>query len=170
MVALRWDLKMEFYKEQILPKIVDRICGSSPMARQRKKILPKAAGHVLEIGIGSGLNLPYYDMKKVRSLTGLEPSPKMAAMAVSRARDAGIGLKIIATGADQIPLSSKTIDSVTVTYTLCTIPDVVSAIKEMNRVLKPDGKLLFCEHGMAPDLYIRKWQSRLTPVWKVLAG
>ena len=161
---------MTLYNEQILPKIVDRICRSGPMSRQRQKIIPQASGHILEIGIGSGLNLPFYDTRKVKSLTGLEPSAKMASMAVKRAKSTGISLEILYTGADNIPLPSGVMDSVTMTYTLCTIPDAVSALKQMHRVLKPGGKLYFCEHGLAPDPKIQGWQNRLTPMWKVLAG
>jgi ubiquinone/menaquinone biosynthesis C-methylase UbiE len=161
---------MTFYQNRILPGIVNHVCSCRPITRQRKKIIPLVSGRVLEIGMGTGLNLPFYDFKKIKSLKGLEPSSKMIAMAKTRAQRLGIGVRFIEESACQIPLVSHDIDSVVVTYTLCTIPDILPALREIHRVLKPGGKLYFCEHGLAPDRDVKSWQNRLTPLWKCLTG
>jgi ubiquinone/menaquinone biosynthesis C-methylase UbiE len=137
---------------------------------QREKVVPRAAGTVLEIGIGSGLNMAHYDKAKVTKIIGLDPSLQMQAKAKKRIADAGLEVELIGLSAEKIPLEDESVDTVLVTYTLCTIPEPVSALREMNRVLKPDGKLVFSEHGRAPDENVRRWQDRLTPYWKKLSG
>ncbi len=161
---------MSFYKERILPKMIDLVCNAGPMTRQRKKIIHRASGNVLEIGVGTGLNLPFYDTGKIISLTGLEPSPGMAQVACRRAQTIDIEFKLLAAGAESIPVASASIDAVVMTYTLCTISDPRRAIREIYRILKPGGFFYFCEHGLAPDLKTRRLQNRLTPVWKLIAG
>ncbi len=161
---------MSFYREYILPGIVNHLCSSSPITRQREKIVRQATGRVLEIGVGSGLNFPFYDHRKVSLLIGLEPSLKMISMAEKRAQRRMDRVSFLDASACQIPLESNSIDSVVVTYTLCTIPDILSALKEMYRVPKPGGKLYFCEHGLAPDKAVLKWQNRLTSLWRYIAG
>jgi ubiquinone/menaquinone biosynthesis C-methylase UbiE len=138
--------------------------------RQREKVVPLARGRVLEVGIGSGLNLPYYDRGKVEKVFGLDPSPEMTAKARRAARYMGWEVGFIDASAESIPLGAGTIDTVLITYTLCTIPEAQSALREMRRVLRPGGKLVFCEHGFAPDASVRKWQHAITPLWKRLAG
>jgi ubiquinone/menaquinone biosynthesis C-methylase UbiE len=138
--------------------------------RQRYKIVPEARGRVLEIGLGSGLNLPIYDPDRVEHVFGLEPSPEMAHMAEARAVEAPFDVEPLEADAEEIPLEDASVDTVLVTYTLCTIPDAEAAVREMARVLKPSGRLLFCEHGAAPDAAVRKWQDRLDGVWGRLAG
>lgn len=161
---------MTFYQNRILPKIVNHVCSVRPITRQRKKIIPRVAGRVLEIGVGSGLNLPFYDFRKIKSLAGLDPSAEMIAMAKTRARKLRAEIRFLAASADRIPLASRKIDTVVVTYSLCTIPNILPALQEMNRVLAPGGKLYFCEHGLSPDPGVKGWQNRLTPFWKHLAG
>jgi ubiquinone/menaquinone biosynthesis C-methylase UbiE len=158
------------YAKYVLPKIVHLTCGQRPVMRQRQKVVPLASGKVLEIGLGSGLNLPYYDASQVTGLWGLEPEPEMTRMAREAAESAAFDVEFIHQSAEAIPLATGTVDSVVVTYTLCTIPDTDAAIKEMRRVLKPSGNLIFCEHGAAPDETVRRWQDRVDPVWKRLAG
>jgi len=138
--------------------------------RQREKIVPFARGRVLEIGLGSGLNLPYYDAKKVSKLWGLDPSAKMIKMAEARAGSVAFDVEFIVLPGEAIPLESSSVDTVLVTYTLCTILDVHRALLEMARVLKPDGELIFCEHGAAPDASVRRWQNCINPVWKHIGG
>jgi ubiquinone/menaquinone biosynthesis C-methylase UbiE len=150
--------------------VVDFACGLKPATRQRKKVVPLATGRVLEIGIGSGLNLPFYDTRKVRNLWGLDPSKPMWAMAEKMARTVDIEVEFLEASAEQVPLADAVADTVLVTYSLCTIPDALSALREMKRVLKPGGRLIFCEHGEAPDEGVRRWQQRLNPVWKKLGG
>lgn len=161
---------MGFYGRHVLPRLIDLACGLKAFRRQRQKVVPLARGRVLEIGVGSGLNFPYYDAGNVSVLWGLDPSPEMTAMAAKPARDASFPVVLINASAEAIPLPSASVDTVVVTYTLCTVPDVDRAVQEMRRVLVPEGTLLFCEHGAAPDPDVRRWQDRLTPLWSRLAG
>ena len=161
---------MGLYERFILPKVVHLTCSSKPIRYQRRQVVPLAKGRVLEIGIGSGLNLPYYDPSKVERVWGLEPSMQMRAMAEKRVRETQLKVEFIGLSDDEIPLESDSVDTVLVTYTLCTIPDVVRALEGMRRVLKPGGELIFSEHGLAPDENVRRWQDRLNPIWKRLGG
>jgi ubiquinone/menaquinone biosynthesis C-methylase UbiE len=133
-------------------------------------VVPLARGRVLEVGFGSGLNLPYYDPHSVTGVWGLDPSPDMTRMASGRLKDAALDVEIIHGRAEAIPLDDACVDTVLVTYTLCTIPDAPAALREMARVLAPGGRLLFCEHGMAPDRGVRRWQRLLGPAWRRLGG
>lgn len=161
---------MGLYDRYILPRVVDFTCGLKPNMRQRAKVVPLARGDVLEVGFGSGLNLAYYDPTRTRSVWALEPSAEMWAMARERVRAAGFPVELLKAQAEEIPLPDDSADSVVVTYTLCTLPDVPRALREVARVLKSDGELVFCEHGAAPDEGVRRWQNRLNPIWKVLGG
>lgn len=161
---------MSFYERRILPWMLDVLMSAKPITYQRKKVVPLAEGRVLEIGIGGGQNLEFYNPAKVSHVWGLEPSAEMRARALKRAKDAKFSLDFLDLKAEEIPLEDKAADTVLVTYTLCTIPDVARALKGMRRVLKPGGRLIFCEHGRAPDANVSKWQDRITPVWKALAG
>ena len=159
-----------FYERHVLPKVLDFAMRQEPIMRQRAKIVPRARGRVLEIGIGSGLNLSFYDRTRVDSVVGLDPSPELRAFAERRAREAGIDVEWIPLGGESIPLDDASVDTVLTTYTLCTIPGVERALGEMRRVLRPDGHLLFSEHGRAPDAAVRRWQNRLNPLWKRIGG
>ena len=161
---------MGFYDKYILPTFLNCACGTKPMQYQRKKIVPFAKGEVLEIGIGSGLNLPFYDLDQINKIWGLDPSEELNSMAKKVARDIDIDVDLIIGGAEEIPLPENSIDTILLTYTLCTIPKVKDSIKEIERVLKPSGSMLFCEHGLAPDEKVAKWQQRLNPYWKKIAG
>ena len=161
---------MGFYDKYILPTFLNCACGTKPMQYQRKKIVPFAKGEVLEIGIGSGLNLPFYDLDQINKIWGLDPSEELNSMAEKVARDIDIDVDLIIGGAEEIPLPENSIDTILLTYTLCTIPKVKDSIKEIERVLKPSGSMLFCEHGLAPDEKVAKWQQRLNPYWKKIAG
>ena len=161
---------MSLYDKYVLPKFLNCACGSNPVARQRQKVVPLVEGKVLEIGIGSGLNLPFYDKSKIDELWGLDPSEELSDMAKKVADSENIEVNFISSGAEEIPLPDKYFDSVLITYTMCTIPEVARANREMKRVLKTGGKLIFCEHGEAPDENIRKWQKRINPFWGKLAG
>lgn len=161
---------MSLYDKYVLPKFLNCACGSNPVARQRQKVVPLVEGKVLEIGIGSGLNLPFYDKSNIDELWGLDPSEELSDMARKVADSENIEVNFISSGAEEIPLPDKYFDSVLITYTMCTIPEVARANKEIKRVLKRGGKLIFCEHGEAPDENIRKWQKRINPFWGKLAG
>jgi ubiquinone/menaquinone biosynthesis C-methylase UbiE len=161
---------MGFYDKYILPHFLNCACGSKPIVYQREKVVPMAEGLVLEVGIGSGLNIPFYDSSKVDKILGLDPSEELNRMALKVAADKGIPVEFILGGAEAIPLPDNHVDTVLVTYTMCTIPEVAAANKEILRVLKPQGKMIFCEHGLAPDANISKWQNRIDPYWGKIAG
>ena len=161
---------MSLYDKYVLPKFLNCACGSKPVEYQRKKVVPNAEGLVLEVGIGSGLNLPFYDNSKVTQIWGLDPSEELSSMAKETAKNLNLDVKFISSGAEEIPLPDNYFDTALVTYTMCTIPEVIRANIEIKRVLKDTGKLIFCEHGKAPDLNIAKWQSRIDPIWGKLAG
>ena len=161
---------MSLYDKYVLPKFLNCACGSKPVARQRKKVVPLAEGKVLEVGIGSGLNLPFYDKSKIDELWGLDPSEELSEMARKVADSEQMEVNFISSGAEEISLPDNHFDSVLVTYTMCTIPEVIRANGEIRRVLKNGGKMIFCEHGEAPDENIRKWQKRINPIWGKFAG
>lgn len=140
------------------------------VARMREKVVPQAHGHVLEIGIGTGLNMPHYDASRVTRITGLDPALELQPKARQRIEASGIPVDLICISAETIPLPSAWVDSAVVTYALCTIPDAVAALQEIRRVLKPGAPLLFCEHGLSPDAGVSRWQNRLQPLWSPLAG
>lgn len=161
---------MGYYSEYVLPRVVHFLCSQEPIARQRGKVVALARGRVLEIGVGSGLNLPFYDPVNVEHVWGLDPSMAMWKLRRNNGRRNGFGVEFIQASAESIPLGAHSADTVMVTYSLCTIPDVPRALGEMRRVLKQDGRLLFCEHGAAREPSVQRWQNRLNPLWKVIGG
>ncbi len=161
---------MNLYDKYLLPKIVDWTCKQKPNMRQREKVIPLAKGNVLEIGIGSGLNLPMYKKENIDHLTGIDPSIEMWDANVVDTQNLPFDFDFIKAFAENIPADNNSFDSVVTTYTLCTIPDTKKALAEIRRILKPNGQLIFCEHGRAPDKIVRKWQNMINPIWKRLGG
>lgn len=161
---------MGFYDRLVLPKVLDYAMRQPPIPKQREKVVPLAEGRVLEIGIGSGLNLAFYDQSKVEKLWGLDPSMELRRRAAARARESGIDVDFIGLSGENIPLDDGSADTVVTTFTLCTIPDAAAALREMYRVLRPGGRLLFAEHGRAPDADVVRWQDRINPIWQKVAG
>ena len=161
---------MGFYDRHILPRFIDLACSLSVITEQRRKVVPHASGTVLEIGIGSGLNLAHYDAGKVDRIIGVDPDDNMWKRSAKRRQSCTIPIERIGLSGEQIPLDDATADTVLVTYSLCTIPDPVAALSEMRRIMRPGGQLLFLEHGEAPDENIRRWQARIDPTWKKIAG
>ena len=161
---------MNLYDQHVLPHLIDFACGMGAVMKTRAQIVPQAVGRVLEIGIGSGLNLSFYDPAKVSVIVGVDPSAAMQKLAQQRAAQISIPVEMIALELGQIQAADASFDSIVCTFTLCTIPDAMAALQEMRRVLKPGGKLLFSEHGLAPDLPVARWQHRLTPLWKPFSG
>lgn len=158
-----------WYEQHLLPYLIDFACGIGPVTRQRRKVVPLASGRVLEIGIGTGRNLEHYDKPRIGArLTGLDPG--LHRLARKRAAKQGIEVELVELSAERIPFDDAAFDTVLVTYSLCTIPDPVAALHEMRRVLRPGGRLVFCEHGLAPDASVQAWQHRLTPAWSRIAG
>lgn len=161
---------MGIYERYILPVMLNAAMKQKPIRYQRKKVVPHAEGRILEIGIGSGLNLEFYDSAKVEKVWGLDPSAELRVYAEKEAKQVPFEVEFIGLEAEDIPLENASMDTVLMTYTLCTIPDAIAALKNMRRVLKPGGKLIFCEHGKAPDESVQKWQNRLNPIWKRIGG
>ncbi len=161
---------MNLYDKYILPKFLNCACGSKPINYQRQKVVPLAKGKVLDIGIGSGLNIPFYNSDKIDKVIGIDPSHELIDLAKDLVNNSQTSIKLVIGSAESIPYPDNFFDTVLVTYTMCTIPNVVAANKEMWRVLKDDGKLIFCEHGLAPDKEISKWQHRIDPFWGKIAG
>ena len=161
---------MSLYDKYVLPSFLNIACGTKPILKQREKVVPLAEGRILEIGMGSGLNIPYYDPKKVDMVWGLEPAEGMKRKAQKKLASAPFDIQWLDSPSEEIPLEDNSADTILLTYTLCTIPDWQQALEQMRRVLKPNGKLIFCEHGEAPDENIRKWQKRVNPTWMKLAG
>ncbi len=159
-----------WYDEHLLPYLLDMACGIRPIARQRELIVPQARGRVLEIGIGTGLNIPFYRHDQVSQIVGVDPALRMHKLAQKRIDRAGLKVELMGLSAEKLPAPDASFDTVVCTYTLCTIPDPVAALAEMRRVLVPGGKLLFSEHGRAPDANVAAWQNRLDALWGKFAG
>lgn len=160
---------MSFYENHVLPHVINLAMRNRELLRYRRRVAAAAQGRVLEIGIGSGLNLPLYGTS-VTEILGLEPAPRLLAMAQRTAYRCTLPVRLIQGSAESIPLDAHSIDTVITTWTLCSIPRATAALQEMRRALKSDGQLLFVEHGRSPDPSVRKWQDRLTPAWKRIGG
>ena len=161
---------MGFYAKHILPRLLDLAMRNKETARLRAAWIPQARGEVLEIGIGSGLNLPFYS-SEVHQIYGVDPSVELQRMARQRATTGRGKVEFLTQSAEEpLPLASETIDTVVVTWTVCSLPNAAKALQEMKRVLKGSGRLIFVEHGRAPDPAVAAWQDRLTPVWKRITG
>jgi len=159
-----------FYHEHILPHFIDRACSLRLLMKLRRQVVPRARGEVLEVGMGSGINLPLYDSEQVSQVFGLEPSAGMRRKAAARVARAAVPLQWLDLPGEQIPLADQSVDTVLLTFTLCTIPDWRLALQQMHRVLRKEGQLLFLEHGESDDATVCRWQQRLTPWWRPLAG
>ncbi|HEU5180831.1 MAG TPA: class I SAM-dependent methyltransferase, partial [Candidatus Polarisedimenticolia bacterium] len=161
---------MGFYARYVLPRLIDLAMRNKDAARLRAEWIPKARGKVLEIGIGSGLNLPFYS-SEVEQIVGVDPSPELKEMARKRAAGTSLRVDLLLQSAERsIPLESAGFDTAVTSWSLCSIPDASSALEEVRRILKPDGRLLFLEHGRDRDAGVAAWQDRLTPIWKRAGG
>ena len=158
------------YNRFILPRLLTSACSSSPVMKQRAKVVPHAQGRVLELGIGMGLNLSFYDPDKVTSVTGIDPTLELRVIAEAAPRDPRLVVSVEDGTAEALPFEAASFDTVVCTFTLCSVCTPDAALAEARRVLKPGGTLLFCEHGLAPDADVAKWQRRIEPVWKRIAG
>jgi ubiquinone/menaquinone biosynthesis C-methylase UbiE len=161
---------MGFYARRVLPHIINMAMKNKDATRLRAVWVPQARGEVLEIGIGSGLNLPFYS-SEVQRVVGVEPSMALQEMARRREAAGRAKVEFLSQSAEEsLPLPDQSIDTIVMTWTLCSIPDAPKALAQMKRVLKADGRLLFIEHGRSPDASVVVWQDRLTPVWKKIGG
>lgn len=160
---------MGLYDSWILPRVLDLVMRNKEVTRYRSRLVPEARGVVLEVGIGSGLNLPFYG-PQVERLCAVDPSEDLLRMAGKRAQSVLFPVEFFARSGEAIPIDDDSVDTVLTTFTLCTIADPLAALREMRRVLRPTGRLLFAEHGLAPDASVRRWQYRCNPVWTRIAG
>lgn len=160
---------MGFYQRLILPRLIDAACGQKPMRELRGRYVPRATGDVLEIGIGSGHNLPHYTAA-VTTVTGLDPAVELTDKARQRAHGLTAPVELLNVSGEHIPADDGRFDCIVCTWTLCTIPNVYAALREMLRVVRPGGHLYFIEHGLAKEPGVVKWQRRLEPLWKPIGG
>ncbi len=160
---------MGLYSRCVLPGLLDWSMRMRALQPYRERVIADAEGRVLEIGLGSGLNLSFYG-KRVSSVTGVEPSAELLALARRRLKMVSVAVDLIEGSAETLPLEDRSVDTVVTTWTLCTIPDAGRALREARRVLRPGGRLLFVEHGRAPEPGVARWQDRLDPLWRRLAG
>jgi ubiquinone/menaquinone biosynthesis C-methylase UbiE len=160
---------MGFYSNWLFPRVLDRVMRQQQMTPFRQRIGKAASGRVLDVGIGSGLNLPFYGERTDR-VFGIDPSSELLHFAEERAGTASVPVELLRGSGEALPFEDRCIDTVVVTFTLCTVCDAAATLGELRRVLRPDGRLLFAEHGRAPQAGVARWQDRLTPIWRRLAG
>lgn len=160
----------QFYTNHLMPRLLDWVCGMKAFDKLRKKTVPLAVGKVLEVGLGTGQNVEHYHPGQVDHVQAIDPAEELFELARQRIERQAIEIVYTPASAEKLPFEDAAFDTVLITFTLCTIPDVEKALSEMRRVLKPNGSLIFCEHGSAPEAGVRRWQDRLTPLWKKVAG
>jgi ubiquinone/menaquinone biosynthesis C-methylase UbiE len=161
--------KMGFYDAWLFPRVLDLVMQQKQMIPFRKRVGEAASGRVLDIGIGSGLNLPFY-RQQADHVYGVDPSAELLQFAEARARETKVPVELLRGSGEALPLDDKCVDTVVMTFTLCTVNDTARTLAEIRRVLKPGGVLLFAEHGRVPEISVARWQDRLTPIWKRVAG
>ncbi len=162
-IGRAWD-------RRVLPWLVEKACRSTTILAERKRWVPQAAGEVLELGVGSGLNLAFYDPAQARAVVGIDPSPELLAQARSRAEAAAVPVELVEAAAERLPFDADRFDSALVSYTLCSVADPAAALAEVRRVLRPGAPLYFVEHGRSDRPRVRAWQARVTPVWRRIGG
>lgn len=161
---------MGLWSRHVVPLLVEKACRSTTILEERRRWIPRARGYVLELGVGSGLNLAFYDAAAVTRVTAIDPSPPLLARAAPRATAAPVPVELVEAAAELLPFDAGAFDTVVVTYTLCSVADPLAALREVRRVLRPGGDFIIVEHGLAPDASTRRWQHRLTPMWRRVAG
>jgi len=160
---------MGFYDRWIVPRLLDLAMRSRVLDHYRERTIETARGLALEIGVGSGLNLPLYGPAVTR-VVGLDPSTELLRLASRRAGDVVIPVSLLRASAEHLPLADALFDTIVMTWTLCSIPNPIAALMEMRRVLRPGGRLIFVEHGLSPEIRTARWQHRLTPYWRRISG
>lgn len=159
-----------WYDEHVVPRFIQCACSSPAIMALREKVVPQASGAVFEIGCGGGINQQLYDSARITSYAGLDPSGKGLDFARAEATKKGWQADIRQGFGESIPFEDARFDTVVCTFTLCSVGSQAETLRELRRILKPGGQLLFAEHGRAPDASVQKWQDRIEPVWKKLAG
>ena len=160
---------MGLYARYLGPRFVRCLCSSEDISAERAEIVPLARGTILEIGFGPGLNLPFYDPDLVERVIGVDPNLSFLRLGAEAQGRARIPLEVIRAPAEDLPLGDASIDTALVTYTLCSVADPMRSLRELRRVLKPEGRVLFLEHGLSSDPRVARWQHRLNPIWRPLA-
>jgi|TARA_B110000305_G_C19405080_1_gene622269 ubiquinone/menaquinone biosynthesis C-methylase UbiE len=161
---------MNFYEKHILPPILNCVCGLPLLKSHRENIVSRAKGAVLEIGIGSSLNIDFYKFDRITEITGIDPNESLLKIAQLSKPKLNPKINLIGGISEQLPFPDQQFDSAVVTFSLCTIQHPELAVREIKRILKPDGVLHFCEHGISDSPHLKKWQERIEPIWKPLAG
>lgn len=161
---------MSIYDKYLLPHLLNCTCNQNPFIHQRRKVVPLAKGNVLEIGIGSGLNIPFYEPNRIEKIWGIDPSEELISMAKNQISPETPNIELIVAKAEEIDFDDHVFDTVLMTYTMCTISSLPESFSQLTRVIKPNGKLIFCEHGLAPDENVIKWQNRINTFWPKISG
>ncbi|MCS6987296.1 MAG: class I SAM-dependent methyltransferase [Sphingomonadaceae bacterium] len=161
---------MNWWDAHVVPRLIGFACTQPPVMRRRALVVPQAEGRVLELGAGGGANLPLYDPRRVTSVTGVDPHARLRAMALRAGVPAAVPIELVDGRAEELPFPDGSFDTVVTTFTLCSVQDPARALAEARRVLKPGGRLVFLEHGLAPAPGLQRWQRRLEPLWKRIAG
>ncbi len=159
-----------FWNDRVLPFLIEKACRSREILDDRRRVVPQAEGDVLELGVGSGLNLAFYDSARVRRVTGVDPSEALLARARPRASKAPVAVELVEARGEALPFDAGRFDAAVVTYTLCSVDDPAAVVAELRRVLRPGAPVHFVEHGRAPDDVPRAWQRRLNPLWRRASG
>lgn len=165
-----WEVAVSFYGRHVLPRVIDLVGREKSAADLRKRMIPSARGVVVELGIGSALNLPFYSATAVTQLYGVDPSAELLSMGRPKIEGSPFPIDLLRQSADHVPLGDQTVDTVVTTWVMCSIVNAASVLGEMKRVLKSEGRLMFIEHGLSPDPRVQKWQNRITPIWSRLGG
>jgi ubiquinone/menaquinone biosynthesis C-methylase UbiE len=160
---------MGFYRRYVGPRLIAFACSQARISELRQSIVPQARGVVLEIGIGPGFNLAHYDPDRVTKVIGVDPEPAFVELSKEQVKASPVPVEIITAPGERIPLADNTADTAVLTYTLCSVQDPLAVLREIRRVLKPDGRLLFLEHGRSDDAPVAAWQDRLNPLWNLIS-
>ena len=161
---------MGWYDRIVLPRLIDAACSQPPMTRLRGEYVSQASGRVLEMGIGSGLNLQHYNVDKVDAIVGVDPAAELTVKAQERAERLDVPVEVLGLSGEDLDIDNSSFDTIVCTWTLCSIPNPYRAVEEMRRVLKPGGQLIFVEHGRSDEAAVQKWQRRIEPLWKKIGG
>jgi SAM-dependent methyltransferase len=161
---------VSFWEERVLPILIEKACRSHEILEDRRRVVPRAQGDVLEVGVGSGLNLAFYDPARVTRVTGVDPSAALLARARPRAAAARVPVELVRGQGEALPFDAARFDAAVITYTLCSVDDPAAVVAELRRVLRPGAALYFVEHGRAPDAGPRRWQARINPLWRRVSG
>jgi ubiquinone/menaquinone biosynthesis C-methylase UbiE len=159
-----------WWDRHMVPRLIGIGCTQPQIMKARSRIVPEASGDVLELGCGGGINMGFLDASRISSFTGLDPSPALLDKSRAAAQASGMRADIRGGYGEAMPFDDAQFDTLLVTFTLCSVADQAQVLSEMRRVLRPGGKVLFVEHGRAPDASVNKWQARIEPVWKRIAG